>query len=301
MHIPSYSSIFNLGHKAISDLLKREVLVQEKVDGSQFSFMRVNDEVYFRSKGADIITDAPPKLFSEGVREVLERKAYLENSFIYRGEFLSKPKHNALSYDRIPKGHVAIFDIEAGPGGNFLPYEEVRQEAWHLELDVVPLLFKGIIPSQDALLQMLETTSFLGGQKIEGVVVKPLLYDLWGEDKKVLMGKFVSEAFKEVHGGEWRKNNPTRGDIIQQIILKYKTPARWNKAIQHFRDDGTLTDSPKDIGPLLKEIWRDVQKEEEGEIKEMLFKNAWEHIQRGITAGFPQWYKEELLKKGFEG
>jgi hypothetical protein len=34
----SYSSIFNLGHKAVADIFKTPVLCEEKVDGSQFSF-----------------------------------------------------------------------------------------------------------------------------------------------------------------------------------------------------------------------------------------------------------------------
>ena len=34
----SYPSIFNLGHKAIQNLLTVDVNVEEKVDGSQFSF-----------------------------------------------------------------------------------------------------------------------------------------------------------------------------------------------------------------------------------------------------------------------
>lgn len=34
----SYPSTFALGHRAIADLLLDPVLVEEKVDGSQFSF-----------------------------------------------------------------------------------------------------------------------------------------------------------------------------------------------------------------------------------------------------------------------
>lgn len=33
------------------------------------------------------------------------------------------------------------------------------------------------------------------------------------------------------------------------------------------------------------------------EIKEKLFKYAWPRIQRGITAGIPAWYKDEILLK----
>lgn len=57
--IHSYSSIYALGHKALEDLLKTPVLVEEKLDGSQFSFgVYINQEgerlLKCRSKGADI-------------------------------------------------------------------------------------------------------------------------------------------------------------------------------------------------------------------------------------------------------
>jgi hypothetical protein len=38
MSLRSYSSPFNLGHKALEDLFDGTVTVQEKIDGSQFSF-----------------------------------------------------------------------------------------------------------------------------------------------------------------------------------------------------------------------------------------------------------------------
>ena len=113
------------------------------------------------------------------------------------------------------------------------------------------------------------------------------------------MGKYVSEAFKEVHGGEWRENNPTNRDVIDRLILMYRTPARWAKAVQHLRDAGKLTDSPKDIGPLIKEVQVDVEAECADEIKEQLYRHAISHIRRAISGGLPEWYKQELMKSQF--
>ena len=165
---------------------------------------------------------------------------------------------------------------------------------------MVPLLFIGKVESAEQLKAFLETQSFLGGQKIEGVVVKPVDYNHFGLDKKALMGKYVSEAFKEIHGGEWRKNNPTQNEIVEKVALQYKTPARWHKSVQHLREAGQLEDSPRDIGKLMKEVNIDVLKECETEIKEELFKQAWPKIARIITAGLPEWWKQELLAKQFQ-
>lgn len=295
----SYPSIFNLGHKALTEanFLGSPVLVEEKIDGSQFSFGKFEDEIKFRSKGADIYADNPPKMFNRGVDEVLARADQLTDGWTYRGEYLDKPKHNTLAYDRVPLGHVAIFDINTGEE-EYLGYQEKAAEAARLGFDVVPLIHLGIVGTMDQFKAWLEQTSLLGGQKIEGFVLKN--YALFGADKKVLMGKHVSEAFKEIHQGEWRKENPTREDIFQTLIARYRTPARWNKAIQHIRERGTLTNSPQDIGVLLKEIAEDIKKEEGEEIREEVFRYAWDQIKRGVVAGFPEYYKNLLLVSSLE-
>ena len=294
----SYPSIFNLGHKAIAHLLDGEVLVEEKIDGSQFSFgVDEEGELHVRSKGAVIYPEAPERLFAKAVEVV--KGLELHPGWTYRAEYLSKPKHNALAYDRIPNNHLIIFDINTGEE-EYLSWDDKHDEAERLGLEVVPLLYVGNIADVEFFRSLLENISILGGQKIEGVVIKPYDYGLLGADKKVLMGKFVSEGFKEVHSGAWREANPNSTDIIMKIGLDYKTPARWSKAVQHLRDEGKLEDSPKDIGLLLKEVSVDVLKEEEEVIKEQLFKWAWPKISRIINSGLPDWYKEELMKKQFE-
>src|SRR3990167_5315669 len=231
----SYPSIYNLGHKAVENLLDGPVLVQEKIDGSQFSFGRtVGGELLARSKGASLNIIAPEGMFKLGVENI--NKLELKPGYTYRGEYLNKPKHNSLAYDRVPANNVILFDINYGEEG-FLPYDEVAAEASRLGLEVVPLFHMGKGLTLDFIRSLVDTrVSILGGQKIEGIVVKPLNYDIYGVDKKVLMGKFVSEAFKEVHSTEWKKENPTVGNILDQIAATYTTPARWAKAVQHLTE-----------------------------------------------------------------
>ena len=105
--ISSYPSIFNFGHKAIETLTDYPVIIEEKVDGSQFSFMRGEDGIiHFRSKGAEIYFDGEncnQKMFTAGCRAVWYVRDNLHPGWIYRGEYLSKNKHNALVYDRVPR------------------------------------------------------------------------------------------------------------------------------------------------------------------------------------------------------
>ena len=107
----SYPSIFALGHRALADLLLDPVIVEEKVDGSQFSFglferVAVCDEPHetvllCRSKGAQLNLVAPEKMFIRAVDVVKELP--LHTGWTYRAEYLAKPKHNALAYDRVPE------------------------------------------------------------------------------------------------------------------------------------------------------------------------------------------------------
>jgi hypothetical protein len=327
----SYPSIFALGHRAIADLLKVEVNCEEKIDGSQFSFGLVEankdsnghvvdavDGYYLfdgresvpmslkvRSKGAVIHIEAPPKMFAGVCATVMDlfKQGLLHLGWTYRGEALAKPKHNALSYDRTPKGGIILYDVNTG-NQEYLSYEDKAAEAERLGLECVPRLFRGTVANIDAFRAFLDTTSILGGQKIEGVVVKPTAYNLYGTDKKVLFGKFVSEAFKEVHrkawgdGGEQHKSG--KKELVEKIILTLSTPARYQKALIHLKEQDKITGTLRDIGTIIKEVPGDVLKEEQGWIMETLFNALWPEISRGIIRGVPQWYKDLLLTQSFE-
>ena len=87
---------------------------------------------------------------------------------------------------------------------------------------------------------------------------------------------------------------------MELLIKELSTPARWNKAIQHLRERGEIEDSPRDIGKILKEVQVDVFKEETDHIKDRLFEWAKGHISRGVIQGFPEYYKDQLLKLQFQ-
>lgn len=303
----SYASIYALGHGALCDLLLDPVVVEEKVDGSQFSFGVFTDrpemqncgygELRCRSKGAQLHVDAPEALFVRAVGTARERVDLLHPGWTYRAEYLAKPKHNSLAYDRTPKDNLVIFDVNTGQEAYLSPGEKAK-EAEHIGLECVPAVHVGPLEDIGQVREWLARQSFLGGQLIEGVVIKN--YARFGPDKKVLMGKFVSEAFKEVHAAAWKESNPAGRDILAMLVLKYRTPARWQKAVQHLREEGLLQDSPRDIGLLLKAAQEDIRKECEGEIRDQLFAWAWGHVARGTVAGIAEWYKEVLLARQFE-
>lgn len=294
----SYPKVYNLGHKYLEHLFNGPVVIQEKVDGSQFSFGMFDGELRVRSKGVEMNPHAPEKMFNAAVQSVMKRASLLHPGVTYRAEYLAKPKHNTLAYDRIPRDHLILFDANTAEE-TYVGPEGLSELALELGLETVPVLAMGVFNDPAQIHSLLNTTSQLGGQKIEGVVIKN--YARFGLDGKALMGKHVSEAFKEVHAGEWKAANPSRSDVVQGLIDALRTPARWEKAIQHLRERGELLGEPKDIGALIKEVQQDIREECGPQIADALVKWALPQILRGTIAGLPEWYKEKLLKQQFGG
>ena len=297
MPIRSYSKVFNIGHPQIGEIFSDEVIVEEKVDGSQFSFGVFDGVPFCRSNGKEQweMTD---KLFFRGREVLVDKIEILHPNWTYRGEYLEKPKHNTLCYERVPKDNIIIFDIDTTGETAYLTYEEKKAEAERVGFETVPLLYRGIISTFEDMMSLMENESILGGVPIEGFVVKN--YNRWTRDGKTMMGKFVSEMFKEKHDKDWKSRNPHQKSFIELIIAEYTTEARWQKCVQHLRENGEIEDDPRDIGKLFRELQVDFEEECAEEIGIRLWNHFKKSILKGVGRGLPQWYKEKLAKTAFE-
>lgn len=290
-HIPSFGSINTVGHKYILDIFDGEVEITEKVDASFYGMAKVNGEYFARSKSQQLISSNPEKLFKKTVENTINLD--LKEGYIYYGEAFNSPKHNSLTYERVPANNLIFFAIDKG-NQDFLTHEQMTEEGKRIGLETVPLIFRGKINDVEGIKPFLDRKSILGNVNIEGIVIKR--FDKFLPDHKIMMGKYVSAEFKEIHTKEWKLSNPTKQDIILHLISEYKTEARWNKALQHLRESGEITDTPKDIGLLLKNSRIDIEKECEVEIKDKLWNHFRDQILRGSVAGIAEWYKAKLLE-----
>lgn len=294
---PAYPKIFALGHPTLKNLLEGTVYVQEKVDGSQFSFAKLNGQLCVRSKGKQLFLEAPDKMFELGVKYVQSIQDTLVEGWVYRCEYLRIPKHNTLCYSRVPRNHLILFDVMIGLEA-YLPPEKLEVEAERLGIEPVQTFVVDGLDS-GAFQQYMQRESQLGGQTVEGVVIKNY-HTFCQQTGHVLMGKYVSEQFKETHEKEWKRSNPGTQDILQRLITKYKSEARWEKAVYRLRDNGELQQAPQDIGKLIKMVPQDIEAECKEEIVEMLWKHFWPKVSRGVVAGMPEWYKTRLMHEQFD-
>ena len=298
MSVRSYPKVYNLGHRAIRDLFLGPVAVQEKVDGSQFSFGIIDGEFAARSRNQQIEIDNCPDLFRPSLNMALaaaERGA-LTPGYVYRGEAMKGARHNVLTYERAPAGNFVLFDVDAGLEDRVGPYPLCGMAA-DLGCECVPLHYVGDVSDLEEIKALVQQGSFLGGN-MEGLVFKN--YNRFNEqDGKMLMGKYVTDQFREKHAKDPNWKPKTKNDILNQIGEIYCTEARWQKAIQHQSEAGALTGSPADIGPLIKEIQNDILEECNEEIAQMFMDYYAKQLRGSFIRGFPEWYKNRLAEIQF--
>lgn len=291
--IPHYPKVLTLGSAYTENIFNGEVVIQEKVDGSMFRFgINEDGQLVMGSKSVAIYEDNYPAMFKEAVEYVKTLKLNFEKDTYFYCEYLQNEKHNVLKYERIPKNHLVLFDCLVN--GKWLDQNELKMTAENLGIDVIPTLYEGDA-NVEKVRQLLETKSYLGGETVEGVVIKNYKQTiLLGGNVYPLFTKYVREQFKERHQTEWKVKSPK--GAIQQYLEGFKSEARWQKAYQYLRDKGEIEKSPRDIGKLIKRVQDDIVEEEKENIKNELYKMFIKDILRTATKGIAEWYKDFLIK-----
>ena len=150
--VGAFPKISALGTKYVQDIFLDEVELTEKLDGSQLGFGKVNGELIIRSKGTIINQDSPDNLFKEGVATVQSIADRIPDNMFFYGEYFKKPRHNKVCYDRIPKHHIALFGAVELPDRFIDDHVILTECADKLDVEVVPLLFRGKVPNQGSVM-----------------------------------------------------------------------------------------------------------------------------------------------------
>lgn len=295
--IPAFPKIFALGQIYIKYILQDYIEITEKIDGSAFSFAKLGGQVHMRSKRAVIHKNMADQMFDKAHDYVLSVQDRLVDEKIYYVEYLRKPKHNTIAYERIPMNGMALYGVSDHASGAFVSeYADLAEYAVNIGIDVVPLLYLGKLATVESLKGLLDRKSVYGNVDIEGIVIKNYERSMEIAEKffPIMCGKFVSEKYKEV-SGDWKRDHTNVGRW-EGYKKAFRTEARWIKAIHHLRDDGSLDNAPSDIGNLIKEVQRDITDEHKSEIQEFLWNHFGKEVLRISTAGLPEFYKTYLME-----
>ena len=282
------------------------LIIEEKVDGSQLR-IEIDDtgKIYVGSHNIDNINEGAEVGtggFGIGIDSALEifkgMKADEGEIISVFGEFLSKPKQNTITYERVPNHNIVIFDVIVN--GKYLDHKEKEEFSFKLGLECVPLLWKGDGKDfNDELREkLLKTPSFLGHQagydKIEGIVIKN--YSKFYDERfnhlegKHMTIKIVNPSFQEKNKVE----NPGQGDKIENLVNSFTSEARWKKSIQHLTEDGLLKNEMQDMRLLAPAVIKDIEGEEKETIKEELWKIFWGKIKSRAVKGLPEYYMKHI-------
>jgi hypothetical protein len=295
----SIPKIYSFGTRHTNGILNGQVVIEEKYDGSQFTFGVTDDKLWCRSKNS-VLEGVEPGMFEPAVNTAreLHRRAALVEGWVYCCEFLAKQKHNVLCYSRTPKGFLVLYDVR-GASGLWLNSATKIELANTLGLEPVQVFCQVKTTEFDMPVvqkNMLAMDSSLGGVKVEGIVIKN--YGRSHGERGVgwpMTAKIVSDAFKEKHTLKQPKAEPN--EFIQvRLINSLRTEARWLKAVQHLKESGALKNDNCDIGPLCKEVQGDVLAEETEWIKQQLFDEFSREITKGVVNGLAQWYQKKLAE-----
>lgn len=287
-----YGKVYNFGTNGTQGILMSEVWVQEKVDGSQIRWWwDSSGDLHVHSRRSKINHGDPPNLFKPSVEHLKTLEP--NQGYVFFGEAIWKPRHNVIKYDRCPAGHIVLWDVYSKEQDGFLLPEIACGFAVDFGLEWAPVYIERDVPTPEKLKQLMDNESFLGGHKIEGVVVKS--YRLKDRDGNRLKAKVISDAFRETKGGRYR----SKLTGVQKVIDILSTNARYDKAIQRVIESGECTYTMKDMPQIIREVHRDIDEEVVDIIKEKLLKEYIREIKKGVCSGVAAHYQFRLT--GLEG
>lgn len=247
------------------------VYIEEKLDGSNASFNideQGNLRVYGRNYELNDTTNTLYGCYDWVTRNIgkdrIER--VIGTKYTVYFEWLAKTKHIEYPDNIYNKGY--IFSVKDNDSGNYLSQDKVYEIAKELEIDTVPLLYKGQFISWEHAMQ------FIGKSKLglsgEGIVIKAQ-----GNKKGIQsapeqrMIKLVADEFKEsmqcIGGTDFEKLEERQKQI--ELTKSIVTNARIEKAVYRVLERNNTDKLDKESllaikKPIISEIYKDCLKEE---------------------------------------
>ncbi|MGE6629631.1 RNA ligase family protein [Bacillus sp. NPDC077027] len=293
MEQKKYISIKRMGHSDTRGMFQQGdfIIITEKIDCSNASFS-LDEKGALQAFSRNVQLDEQNNLngFYQWVHENINPND-LASEYIYFGEWLGTP--HKVHYPQHEK-QFFLFDVWDKVEKEYITFWEVKWEAKHLQVNIVPVFYGGEFISYEHIESFVGLTA-LGGkigeiESGEGIVVKN--YRNQG------FAKLVCEAFREVHGGAKEYKKPTELGAEAVFVSRTVTPARVLKTYFKLIDEQVLPNNLEleDMGMILKElvpaVQADILKEERELLPEFYDEKA---VRKSVSKRVPQYIKEHLL------
>ena len=258
-----YPKIKHLGStetKGIFDNPNDKIIIQEKIDGANFRFMKKGDKIIYGSRNVKDVTKDNWKIPIDYLDNKLNPNK-LDEDLIYIGEAMKK---HSLSYpfDELPE--FIGFEVLHKDTGMPLNYEIAKEEFENLDLKYAKVLFEGEIKnlSDEDLANFLQESNYRDGAP-EGIVIKN--YSRLNQYGRPLFAKKVTKKFKEKNKAVFGEKKVKKGNT-ELIVEQYATEGRIRKMIyklvnnQGYNMDRSLMEVlyPRVIEDILKEEILDI-------------------------------------------
>ena len=303
--LSSYGKVRPFNDPDLEGLLEEPCYIQEKIDGSQFSFtVTPENNLITRSRGAILNLQQPQKLFLPAICTVkaLYEANRLPTGLIFRGEAVSTPRHNKLDYQVVPPGNIVLYDVYDSQSNKELHNSEVAKWAKTFNLLYAPILKTYENPKIDLSIEILKnlvtsTTSCINPSvSVEGVVIKRCNSTFMDKTGEIGRAKYVSEDFQELQN---TKKSIAENQFTDLAPIFAPEPRKY-KLIQRLKESGEWTGTMKDMAKMVPMLIEDVEQECMEELKNMVYLAVRKKVRQGIQTGLAQWYKEKLMEKAFD-
>jgi len=263
-----YMDIIRLGHKSTVGVLNEgdNITITEKLDGANASFKKENGIIKAFSRNTELNEENNLRGFYQWT-QTLDINLLLDN-IIYFGEWLVR---HTIKYQLDKLNQFYLYDIYNENYNTYLDFSFIEYEANKLNINLIPLFYKGEYQSFEHLKSFVGKTIF-GEGKGEGIVVKNVGYkNKYGNQ---IFVKLVTEEFSEVQKQKPPKDPNRPITVEQEFINMCLTKARVDKLLHKLIDEGIIEEEfgIEDMGLILKNlgsrVYEDIIKEESDSLPE---------------------------------
>lgn len=174
-----------------------DIVITEKIHGSNISVC-YNDRLYVKSRSLYKKKDYTDSWWRAAIDMGLEDKIIKYPRLVFFGELIGYNKkfpYNTIT-DNVVNPKIIFFDIYSLDTRQYLDYEEFVKICNDLELETVPVLYKGPMLDKDTIYEYAEGKSLLNNSHIrEGIVIKTLINRYEPKLNSRLFLKLIGKGF----------------------------------------------------------------------------------------------------------